>query len=218
MTDAAPPALQPWLPGTSESRAFTVRGHAFRLSRAGAPSFGFLGGGRDGDVVADDAPQPAILAEVIAGIAGVRHVYGPDYAADTPAAVDAVERALLAAAGRYDYVHRGSPSSRAVAEQLLALPRPPGTRREVSLRGARVLEVRLAEGAVDAVAHLWAWGRDPGDWLEATLRALGVEPERLGGSDVGRELRVPGDALAPLLARALDHLGWGDVRLVDWWG
>ncbi len=91
MSDTTVDALAEWLPGTSDSRSLTVRGHSFYVSRSTSLEFGFHGGGRDGDVVADDAPQFAILDPLIAGIAGVRPAWGPTFTADTPAALDAVE-------------------------------------------------------------------------------------------------------------------------------
>jgi hypothetical protein len=203
--------------GTSDRRSFTVRGHAFYLCRSDRPVFGFEGGGRDGDLVAADAPQTAILGALIAGIPGARAVWGPEYAADTPAALDAVERALLAAAGRYDSVLRRSSRSRAVAEELLRLPRAPGAQRALYLRGEHELDVRLDADADDAVATESARGRDPGAWLETTLRALGVEPERLGGGETDARFRVPRSTLQPLLSLALERFGWADVRLTDLW-
>jgi hypothetical protein len=213
MTDAVAPPQ--WIPGTREQRRLTVRGHSFYVNRSTSHTFGFDGGGRDGDVVADDAPQFAILQAVVSGIAAVRPMWGPYYAADSPEALDAVEGALLAAAGRYDSLSRETNASRAVAETMLQLTRVLGMGRHVYICGSHALTLDFAPDCDDAIAYEWAWGRDPGTWLPSTLRSLGVEPERVGGSDAGKQLRVPARARPALLSLALERFGWSDVRLID---
>lgn len=209
--------LPPYIPGSSDNRTYEVEGRSFRVWRGPDPralGFGWQGGGRDGDVVLPDATEPAILERILAGIADLPLRRGTEHPVADPTLLAQIERAMLRAAGRPPAIERGSNGSRSVAEALLALPLPPGATRTWQLHGEHQLHVRVGPDG-DAIAYAWKWGSDPGDWLPRTLRALGVAPERVGGSEMGQRYRVPAAVLGAFAARALDHLGARDLRVHD---
>lgn len=205
-----------YVPSTEDSRSFSIRGHGFYVHRGPSSSgFGFHAGGRDGDVVADDAKEPGILDELLAGIPGVRWTWGGAYEVAAPSQLDDVERRLRAASSPpYVSIGRTVSGDRAVAEQLFALPLPPRARRMIYVAKGAALTVRL-EPTGDPIAELGAWGRSPGDLFEIVEARAGVRFESVGVD--GRHLvrRIPAASLAVLLDEALTRIGVSDVRVSD---
>jgi len=101
------PDLPPYVVGTSDRREFAIGGHRFTVGRSTyALEVCVPGIGRDGDYVPSDAPEPAALAALLAGIAGVEPIAagcGPSFRVDSADVLALVERRPLAASpdGRY---------------------------------------------------------------------------------------------------------------------
>ena len=125
-----------WLEGTTDRRSYRVEGCSFHVERApGRFELGFVGEGRHADFVCPDAPEPVVLARLLAGLSGLTAVWTTTWRADSEAALCAAEERLLLAAGRCDGHTREVAGNVKVA--LLLLDQPPGPRveRTISVTG-----------------------------------------------------------------------------------
>ena len=207
--------LPPYVTGSTDRRTFMIDGHVFFVYRSRwTRELGFMGIGRDGDYAPDDAPQFGIINRLLAGISSIGILFGTSCTTDSEETLEAVERIFAAAAGGYRSLAREAAGDLRVAVALLALPLAPGMARSIYFCNGFAITVRIAPTG-EATVDSWAWGRDPGPFVETTLVELGATPKRVGGSDVGKQFELPSPLLAPFLTRALAHLGPGDVRLND---
>lgn len=220
--------LPPYVAGSADQRQFAIGGHSLFVGRSWCTlEVGFPGIGRDGDHVPPDAPEPAVLAALLAGIAGIERIEpggAPSFRVDSPEVLAVVERRLVAAAGGYASISRTvsrsatpAPTAEglvAVAAALFAIVPEPGMQRTIYLCEGHALTITVPALA-EPSAYEWMWGRAPGTWLPDTLRALGVLPVRIGGSDAGKVFQVPRLHLTTLLDRALVEFGASDVRVRD---
>ena len=205
--------LPPHVPGSNDLRVYIVRGASLNVVRgAGQRSVGFNGGGRDGDYVADGAPEPAVLRAMTEGVGGLTSASVCDQSVATEDDLATIEARMAEASGGPWTITRSGDGSVEVAQRLLDAPMEAGMTRAWSLRGAWSLGVEApVEG--DAVATPWAWGKDPGDWLETTLAAMGVPAVVRSGSGNGAARVVPRERVRELLERAVANPLLGPAQL-----
>ncbi|MBL9017575.1 MAG: hypothetical protein JNL83_25525 [Myxococcales bacterium] len=208
--------LPPYVPGTQDTRNFTVEGHGFHVYRGdhGGGEVAFWGGGRDGDYVTADDPRIDILARAIAGIDGLSPAW-IGHRSDSATVIDAVERRMLELAGRYGTIYRQVWGNVEAARRAVAVPRAPLVKRNLYISGGSFsLSLDVPEHA-DAVVSSWAWGNPTGTFVEETLTELGAPLDRVAGSDVNKHYVVPAGCLAAFLDKAILVNNASDVRVVD---
>ena len=209
--------LPTYIPGSNDLRVYIVQSATLNVVRGpGQRSVGFNGGGRDGDYVPDGAPEPAVLRAMTEGVSGLTAQGACDCGVATEDDLATIEARMAEASGGAWAITRSGDGSVEVARRLFDAPMETEMRRAWSLRGAWSLGLELGpEG--DAVATPWAWGRDPGDWLETTLAAMGTPAVLKLGSGNGAARVVPRERVRELLERALANplLGPAQVQMTD---
>lgn len=206
------------MPGTQDTRSFTVEGHAFHIYRSDAASgeLAFWGGGRDGDYVTADDPRLDVLARAVAGIAGLSQRW-IGYGASTRELVEILERRMLELAGSYDSIGREVHGDLAAARGALAVARAPMITRNVYISGgAFSIDLNLPLDG-DAIVTMAAYGLPVGTFIEQTLAELGAPIERVPGPgyDPNGHYRIPAPVVTAILDRALVANQASDVRLFD---
>lgn len=207
--------LAPYVPGSHDERNFSVDGHDVHVRRA--PSYrqlGFVGIGRDGDYAPDDDPRFPILDRLSAGIPGIARGYGPSYSIETAAAADQVEQALLLAAGGYGPIFRSAEHDAAVARALFALPIEPARARSIYMSSGDSITVDFPLTGPATVRASYQRA-PPSDFVELTLRGLGVAVTPPPAWDRNPKFTFPRAVLDAFLEAALAHFGAGDVRVSD---
>jgi len=176
-----------YVPGSQEWRHFeSIEGCLFFVYRNDdSREVGFYGQGRDGDYVPAGAPEPDILARLVADIPGLSPAGQLCYRAESAEVLDRVEQLFLERAGNYVNISRQVWGHLDAARGILAAPREPGWKRTVYLSG-------------------------PGPSLNLEIAADGS-----GVVNYDTQQNVAAADIPAFLAAALERLGPHDVRVID---
>ncbi len=204
----------PYVPGSLDRRSFAIEGCSFHVARSPTSrDVGFTGLGRDGDYVPDGAPEPIVLARLLAGLPGLAQAW-TGYTAASESDLDRAEDVLLGAATRYLTINREVKGDAAIAARLIAAPRLPGLRRSIYLSHGFSLTIDLPVTGDATITHA-AWGRPPGTFAETTLASLGASTARLDHDEITRRYALPAHLIEPFVAAAIIEKAAADVRVVD---